>query len=166
MGDGPLIITNKTYVAKAKGPIDLECRVLTSLPQYRPPTRFSGGVLKLENATYLLFKSGKVVINGLGPQTNKFINLTKIEIERPKLLHCGAAMSLMRSLDVKKLIKVTESTQYEFENHPGIVFKLGHVSVTAHESGAIFICGCKGAVDATRVARKVVKLINTHEVSL
>ena len=163
MGYRSLRVTNKTYIAKAKKPIDLWSKQLTSLPNYQPPKNFSAGFLKIKSTKYSIFRSGKIVINGLGPLTNKFVNLTGIEIERPKLQHCSAKISLTARLILEKLSEVVDSPRSWPGHLPGLIFKLGDVSVTAHENGTVIFFGCENEEDAKYTSRRLVKLINQHE---
>ena len=119
VGDRSNLISNKTYTANVRTKLDLYSESLMRLPQYRPPKGgFPGAVLKLACGTCLLFKSGKVVINGVKsePDELEFEMVTYIRLYDVKLSHCSGYMKVGK-LNLANL-KIAGSI-FEPELHPG-----------------------------------------------
>jgi len=163
MGYGYFLVTNKTYVAKTAERIDLWCDILTRLPQYTPPSRFSGGILKLKDATYLIFKSGKVIINGLRPRRKEFSLLTQMTLRRPKLSHCSGKMRFDKAINLEKLCKQLNGAKYDPGLRPGLSYKMKNISLIIHSTGKCIFRGCKTIIEAGKLVKKVQKVINTTD---
>ena len=160
LGDGSDVISNKIYTANVRTKFDLCSESLVKLPQYRPPKGgFPGAVLRLACGTCLLFKSGKVVINGVKtePDELEFEMVTDIRLYDVKLSHCSGYMKVGK-LNLANL-KIDGSI-FEPELHPGLMFKIGKVSVIVHHTGVIMFCGCRSVEHAYNVKCSILKLIN------
>ena len=160
LGDGSDLISNKIYTANVRTKLDLYSETLVKLPQYRPPKGgFPGAVLRLACGTCLLFKSGKVVINGVKtePDELEFEMVTDIRLYDVKLSHCSGYMKVgklnLANLNINGSI-------FEPEVHPGLMFKIDRVSVIVYHTGTIIFCGCRSVKHAYHVKCAITKLIN------
>ena len=160
MGDRRAIITNKVYTAETQK-LNLKSEKLLSISGYKPPQRFSGGVLRLPGATYLLFESGKVVINGVKTQPNvrAFTKVTNLPLINVKLSHCSASFNVGKS-DLKFLREKIPKSMYEPELHHGLMFKIENVSVILQHTGVVLLCGLKNEEHMTEVESKIWEMIN------
>ena len=164
LGDGSDVISNKIFTADVRQRIDLWSAKLLSLPQYRPPRgRFPGGVLRLGQAgTFLLFKSGKVVVNGLRtePDELEFHLRTDLLLDNVKLSHCSGYLTVGRHLRLSELQRQIAGSIYEPDLHPALTFKIDNVSVMIHHTGKVLFCGCRTVAHAYNVKRNIMKLIS------
>jgi len=149
------------YTAETESPIDFFSRKLRSNASYKPPSKFSGAILKLPGGTFLLFSSGKVVIQGVKtePDLLEFSLATDIFLTNSTLSHCSGCLKVgtLNLQDVSQRI----GALYEPELHPGIIFHIDNVSIIVQHTGVIFFCGCRTVSQATEVKQEIIKLINT-----
>ena len=156
------MISNKVFTANARCRLDLWSDALLTVPQYRQPRgRFPGAVLKLESATFLIFASGKIVVTGLKtePDELEFEMITDIRLFDIQLSHCSGYMHV-GPVCIATLRDQTKG-EWEPELHPGLLFKLGNVSVSVYSSGTVMYCGCRSLEHAAAVECKVHELINS-----
>ena len=155
------MISNQIFTASLRKQISLTDSCLMRLANYRPPKgRFPGGILKLASGTFLLFTSGKVVVNGVKdePDELEFEMVTGHRLFDVTLSHCSGYMRV-GPLCLSAL-HARINCQWEPELHPGILFKIENVSVIIYSTGTVMYCGCRGLVHATEVEENVLKMIN------
>ena len=171
------MISNRVYTATVGKDIDLLHPDLLKLPNYKPPFhpdllkmtdytppkkmgRFPGASLKLTGATFLLFKNGKVVINGTKTQPDEleFALETGLNLTNIKLSHCSGYMKV-GELNLPQLKLKIKNSIYEPELHPGLHFKLDRVSVIAYTTGTIMICGIRNDEHLYDIKCEVLNLI-------
>ncbi len=139
------------------------------------PGRFPGVVYRIRELklAMLIFSSGKVICTGAkseGDIREAVKNLLKkfeeggIRIkERPKIeiqnIVASAKMNFRVNLD--RLAMECENTEYEPEQFPGLVFRLGDPKTVmlVFRSGKIIITGAKTSEDANRAAEKTKKIV-------
>ena len=150
------------YEADAVSKMDLFSKVLLKSPHYTRPSNFTGGILKLPGGTYLLFESGKVVINGVKtlPDLPEFSLMTDILLTDLQLSHCSGSLNVGPQ-DLEELSHRIEHSTYEPELYPGLTFKIDNVSVIVQRKGTVMFCGCRNEDDAKRIGTEIMKLINT-----
>jgi TATA-box binding protein (TBP) (component of TFIID and TFIIIB) len=133
------------FTAQVQGELNLWDPGWLRLYMYQPPRqRFPGGFLRLGTGTFLLFTSGKVVINGVRglPDLSECEDLLKIKMTDLKLSHMSAYLKVV-PIDLSILRHRIEAAVYEPEIHPGLIFKINRVSVIAYHTGTILVCGCR-----------------------
>jgi TATA-box binding protein (TBP) (component of TFIID and TFIIIB) len=138
------MISNKVFTANVGRTIDLHHPDLTKLDNYKAPVRFPGGRLKMAGSTCLLFKSGKVVINGVKtePDELEFAVTTGLYLQELKLSHCSGYMKIGK-VKLDQLTAKIKGSIYEPELHPGLHFKIDNVSVIIYATGTVMFCGCR-----------------------
>jgi len=151
------------FVAQASEAINLRSKTLLKINNYKPPSNFTGGVLKLPGGTYLLFESGKVVINGVKtePDLLEFTLETDLHLENVQMSHCSGHIKF-GNLNLQGLSSVIENSVYEPELHPGLMFHLDNVSVVVQHTGAVFFCGCRSVDEAVEIKLRITKVINRY----
>jgi len=150
------------YTAEAENTIDLFSKKLRALEGYKPPSKFAGAVLKLPGGTFLMFSSGKVIINGVKtePDLLEFTLETNISLKNATMSHCSGSLKVDPQ-NLYELAKRISDSLYEPELHPGLFFHVENCSVIVQHTGAIIFCGCRSANQAIEVKQKILKLINT-----
>lgn len=139
------------------------------------PDRFPGVVYRIRELklAMLIFSSGKVICTGAKSEDDikeAVKNLLKkfeeggIKIkERPKIeiqnIVASAKMNFRVNLDL--LAMECENTEYEPEQFPGLVFRLGDPKTVmlVFRSGKMIITGAKTPEDASRAAEKTKKIV-------
>jgi TATA-box binding protein (TBP) (component of TFIID and TFIIIB) len=155
------MISNKIYTARVGHRIDLWDLDWLLLPQYRcPGERFPGACVKLKGGTYIIFNNGKVVINGVRdePDVEEFEHLLNLKLYNVSMSHCSGYMRVGR-LNLS-LLRSEAGGQYEPELHPGLLLKLGTVSVILYHTGTVMYCGCRTVEQAEAVEGEITELIN------
>jgi len=158
-----LLFAQSHYTAEVEEPISLHSKQLMKLKNYKPPSKFTGGVLKLPGGTYLLFDSGKVVINGVKtePDLLEFTLETDLLLDSVQMSHCSGHIKFGR-LDLEYLSKQIQDSNYEPDLHPGLTFHIKNVSVIVQHTGAVFFCGCRSVNEALEIRQQITKMITRY----
>jgi TATA-box binding protein (TBP) (component of TFIID and TFIIIB) len=155
------MISNKIYTANIGHKVDVWNLDWLLLPQYNcPGERFSGARLKLDGGTFIIFKNGKVVINGVRdePDVQEFEQLLNVKLHNIKMSHCSGYMrvGVVNLAELHRYI----GGRYEPELHPGLITKVGRVSAIVYHTGMIMYCGCRSLAQATAIEGDLSELIN------
>lgn len=158
-------ITNQVYTASAQSPIDLFTKSLIALSAYKPPRgRFPGGCLRTPTGTCLLFRSGKLVFNGIKSEGNlqatvKYCSdVLEQHISSIQLQNLTGYAKFDRKINPAKL-RAKVKCFFEPELHPGLFLKFGRVSCIVYTTGAIFT-GCRSHSMFEEVCQTIEKLIH------
>lgn len=138
-------ISNMVYIARAGQSLDLWKSEWLEIMTYQPPRRqFPGACLRLGSGTFLLFESGKVVINGVKttPVLDEVNHLLGVKLIDLQLSHISGYMTL-QPIDLLAMAKAYTFATYEPEIHPGLIFKINNVSVIVYHTGSVIYCGCR-----------------------
>jgi len=161
MGHQSGIISNKVFTANVGQTIDLHHPDLVKIETYTPPRgQFPGGRLKLSDSMCLLFKTGKVVINGLTtePDELQFALSTGLYLRDVKLSHCSAYMKVGK-VNLEQLRNKMKGSTYEPELHPGLFYKMDNVSVIIYTTGTVMLCGLRDDEHLKNVESELMKMI-------
>lgn len=157
-------VTNRVYTASAATGIDVFSRSLLNLKNYKPPrVRFPGGCLRTPKGTCLIFKSGKVVINGVKTEndmleTVKYVQQKlNMDLCDLKLVNANGYVRFGKNINLIALYKQTGGI-YEPELHPGLFLRFENVSCIVYVTGAIFT-GCKSDAAYDQICSKLTQLI-------
>jgi len=153
---------NNYWEAESHSKINLYDKKLLDHPEYVRPSQFTGGILKLPGGTFLLFQSGKVVINGIKdePDLLEFALKTDIYLSDVTLSHCSA-FTKVEPLNLQELQRRVPNSIFEPDLHPGLVFRINQASVIVQRKGTVLICGCPSEEEVKSIVKRVVNLINT-----
>lgn len=156
-------LTNAVYTGVIKGTVNLYNSRWLSLPQYTPPlNRFPGATVRLQS-TYLVFTSGKVVINKCKapPMIQECEALLGVAIENVKLSHMSGSMKV-RDVKLNLLLDLVDGGEYEPEIHPGLLYKIDKVSVIVYHTGTIMYCGMRSFEQLMDVENEISMLIDSY----
>lgn len=154
-------ISNMIFVAESGQNIDLYHPDYMEIMMYQPPrTRFPGGCVRLASGTFLIFASGKVVINGVKnfPDVTEFENLTKIKLSEPKLSHVSGYMKV-QPMSLPNIIANVRGAVYEPEIHPGLFFKINNISIIVYHTGSIIYCGCRTLEESLLIEESIKNIL-------
>ncbi|UCD21211.1 MAG: TATA-box-binding protein [archaeon] len=142
------------------------------------PEQFPGLVLRIKKpkSAVLVFSSGNLVCTGTKStiQVNEVIKqvikqLRKINVKvkgKPKIFvqNIVASGSIDLTLNLNKLALVLENTEYEPEQFPGLVYKLGEPNATflLFSNGKLVCTGTKNRKQLDEAMKKLMK--NTRRV--
>lgn len=138
-------ISNIVYTANVGQHLNLWSPEYLSILMYQPPRRkFPGACLRLKSGTFLLFRSGNVVINGVTsmPDLNEVNALLGVELKNLKLSHMSGFLK-MPQLDLLQSQCLFPGAIFEPDIHPGLIFKINRISVIAYHTGSVLYCGCR-----------------------
>lgn len=158
-------VTNMVFTVEALSPIDLYNPRWLALTEYTPPgRRFPGACLRLRE-TYLIFSSGKIVINKCKstPDVGKAEYLLNISLTKPKLSHMSGSMKVGK-VNLPVLYELVDGAEYEPEIHSGLLFKIGKVSVIVYHTGTVMYCGMRSCEHLERIEEEIVELIDNYRV--
>lgn len=150
-------ISNIVFTGHARKELDLWNSEWLAIITYQPPRRrFPGACLRLGSGTFLLFKSGNVVINGVTslPDLNELRSLLGINLFDVRLSHISGYLKLDR-IDLQESKKNFEHSTLEPEIHPGLIFKINKVSVIVYHTGTVIYCGCRSAEHADYIEQLI-----------
>lgn len=157
-------VTNRVYTALAACKIDVFSKTLTCLNNYKPPkVRFPGGCLRAPNGTCLLFKSGKIVVNGVKTESDlaetvKYAQkVLNTEVTDIKLCNVNGYVRFSKKVNLIALQKQTGGL-YEPELHPGLFLRFEKVSCIVYMTGAIFT-GCRSEDAFSQICSKLTEVI-------
>jgi TATA-box binding protein (TBP) (component of TFIID and TFIIIB) len=158
-------LTNAVFITRSRIQLNLFKTDWLTLPNYQPPKNgFPGAILRLKE-TYLLFTSGKVVINRCKacPDVSECEKLLNIALEQPVLSHLSGAMKV-GPVDLRLLNELVEHGEYEPELHAGLLYRIENVSVIIYQTGTVMCCGLKSFEHLEAVETEVCKLIDTYHI--
>ena len=163
-------ITNKVYTADHHQMVDLRGQNLMSLPNYKAPGKqFPGGCLRFDCGTCLVFRSGKLVLNGIKNDKSltriceKCIKIFGSHASAPKLVNICATCKFERTINLEKFSKIVQCEYYP-ELHPGVMKYFDNTSVIIYCNCCI-ITGCRTYDQYETVLKEInnaVTLYNGH----
>lgn len=163
-------VTNRVYVGTVNQSIPLD---QLSHPYYKEPSKkFPAGVFKTNYGTALLYKTGKMVINGCSSarRLRKMIKITskliRAKINEIKLVNVVGCAWTNRHLNIYRLYSLIPKALYEPELHPGLIFYIENVSVIAYHTGVMMFAGCKSNEQYNSTVVKLRELINKLEATM
>lgn len=157
-------ITNRVYTAAVPQELDLYSPSLLNLSRYKPPAvRFPGGCLRTDTGTCLVFKSGKLVFNGI--KSDEGLNaLAKYctealgsHVENITLRNVVGYARFDNKINLEKL-QYRIRAFYEPELHPGLFLNFDRVCCIIYTTGAIFT-GCTSHAMFKDVCAKIEQTI-------
>ena len=165
-------VTNRVFTAHCGGPINLYGEPLTSSSCYKPPgRRFPGARLKFNSGTVLVFRNGKLVINGCGTDGRlletilEFEALTGVTISVPELRNIVGCVKSKVSIDLAFFCSVCspEPVEYTPELHPGAFLRIDNVSVIVYHTGAVIFTGSRSEEQFDAISQRIKTLINKYK---
>lgn len=163
-------VTNRVYCSSVDGGIDLKDDNLTRIPGFhRPHIRFPGCSLKLSKGTLIMFKSGKLILNGLKTADDFKACVAETEAILGRKLHnqrlvniCGSA-KFDRIVNLEKLYTISKGI-LDADLHPGLFLKNKRVNIIVYHTSCIFT-GCKSLDEFNSNAVYIESLINKYDVA-
>jgi transcription initiation factor TFIID TATA-box-binding protein len=145
--------------------------------QYDPES-FPGVVYKSEDprASFLIFSSGKMNCVGASSMADAKLAIKKLTKKlkkarmkvktgpKVKVQNIVASINFGRKIDIERIARRFENTEYEPEVFPGLVFRLDNPKTVLllFASGKGVCAGAKSIGDVNRAAQKTNKIISRH----
>ncbi|XP_074596486.1 uncharacterized protein LOC141851637 [Brevipalpus obovatus] len=132
---------------------------LSEFKTKREMNQFSGFFLKLKSATLTIFKTGRIVINGIKEWTkivainDEFthhlcINLPpeiEFELELPRIVNITGCRHTRKNIDLIAVVKNDSNAKYEPEIFPNLQYRFNNSSARGiiSKKGSIIVTGIK-----------------------
>lgn len=161
------VATNHVYCSSVNRALDLSSTDLVNHSAYkRPGARFPGASLKLTEGTVIIFKSGRLIFNGIkSPEhlascVSEIENILQARLKKPRLVNmCGTAR-FDRVINLEKMYPISRGI-FDANLHPGIFLKRNRVNVILYHTSCVFT-GCRSCDEFDEVARYLTSLINKY----
>lgn len=156
-------------------PINLELLMTYLSPTHTiryEPKRFPGLIVKTASVSFLIFRTGKIVISGCKSEKEieeaaKMIlrSISKIVPELPpriRILVQNAVYTAelpVEPIDLETLSEKIQNSMYDPEYFPGLIYKTPRATVLLFSTGKMVIAGTKTLEDALKTLDEIKSLI-------